>query len=229
MTRAMRRMRKYLIVVACIALIAGVAIGGTIAWLQDTTQKVTNTFAPTNIDLTLIENGATAEEGSTDQSKDYTVIPGVNMPKDPKVSAESDVNYYVFVKVDATGWTVTEVGTTDNSYHTYKTLQDKISCAIVTDWKFLAKETVDGKTSYVYYQAVSAGTEFKDKSVLVDNQVVVDKTLTDEMMNPVGSDGTATPVTIPSLTFTAYAIQQANGYDTTFTAAEAWAEAKKAG
>ena len=66
----------------------------------------------------------------------------------------------------------------------------------------------------VYYRVVNATTSDKTFSVLADDQVTCNDTVTKAMMDVL------TEATYPTLTFTAYAVQQ-SGSD---TAAEAWAK-----
>ena len=147
MTRAMRRMRKYLIVVACIALVLGVAIGGTVAWLADVTPEVENTFTPSNITVELKET-----------KDNFQIIPSVDIQKDPKVNASSNVPYYVFVTVTESNWL------TGMTYEIN-----------TPTWTL-----VDGTTN-VYYIAQDAGT-MEPTDVLKGNAVKVANTITDETL-----------------------------------------------
>mgnify|MGYP000395665376 CR=1 FL=1 len=89
-------MNKKLITAASIALAACVAIGGTIAYLTDKTDTITNTFTVGKVNVTL------TEETGADNGYEYHVLPGQTTTKDPKVSvAPDDEDSYVFVKVEA--------------------------------------------------------------------------------------------------------------------------------
>ena len=211
MKRAMRRMRKMLILVACVALIAGLAIGGTLAWLQDVDDPVTNTFTPTNIDVELDE--------TTDDNNDgkFQIIPSVDIAKDPKVTASSNVDYYVFVKVTETNW------------NTYFEDADKLTYSVDTSVWTQLTGSVNGISANekVYYAAVDADTAFAEyvltgtgDGVYENGVVYVPDTLTKEDLAKINDANN-----YPKLTFTAYAFQQANGDDTAdgkFTALEAW-------
>jgi len=66
-------------------------VGGTVAWLTDKSDTVTNTFTPSNIDITL-----------TETEREYDMVPGVELPKDPTVkviAANTDVDCWLFVQV----------------------------------------------------------------------------------------------------------------------------------
>lgn len=86
-------MNKKLITAASIALAACVAIGGTIAYLTDKTDTITNTFTVGKVAIDLDE--------TTGQS--YKMIPGTTLDKDPTVTVKADSeDSWVFVKVDET-------------------------------------------------------------------------------------------------------------------------------
>jgi len=157
MNRKTRRMRKYLIVVACIALVLGVAIGGTVAWLADSSEKVENTFTPSTIDVTLTESKPT--------NKTAQMIPGAEIKKDPKVTVtNADVAAWVFVKVTES----------DN-------LDDFISYEIDAAWKVVPGYTA-GDKECVYYCHVAKNAN-STLSVLKGDVVNVLGTVTKDDMD----------------------------------------------
>lgn len=210
MTRAMRRMRKYLLVVACIALVLGVAIGGTIAWLTDETDPVVNTFAPSNIGLTLEE---TADDS-------FKMIPGETDAKDPKVTITNDVDAWLFVEIDES-WTTSVTTTVDgNEVTTTYTLDQYLDYTLnTTDWIRGDDKEIPAS---VWYREVAADADTKEwyllqgKGGYANGYVAYEDDVTVAMMSAI------TTGNYPKLTFTAYAIQKANGDGTEFTAAQAW-------
>ena len=89
-------MKKKLFIVALATIIAVMAISGaSLAWLQDSTEEVTNTFVEGKIDLTITE---TPNKGSQWEGK---FVPGATEAKDPKltVGAGSE-KCYVYALVD---------------------------------------------------------------------------------------------------------------------------------
>ena len=183
-------MKKGLIIAAAMILAVCLGVGGTLAYLFVKTETVTNTFSPSNITLDLEESENT-----------YKMIPGVTMPKDPKVTASGDVAFYVFVKVDKA-----------NNPDTY------LDYSIADGWTALTG--VDG----VYYQEVAANATFKDVSILTGDKVTTKSTITKgDMAKFYNSDGTPNEATFPKLIFTAYAIQKA-GFN---TVQAAWEEVSK--
>ena len=106
--------KKIFIPIIALALVCCCVIGGTIAWLTDVTDPVTNTFTVGNIDIELIETtGAT-----------YKMVPGITIKKDPTATVKANSeDCYLFVKVEksanfdtfmtfetADGWTVLSEG-----------------------------------------------------------------------------------------------------------------------
>lgn len=111
--------KKTLALLMAGVLAIGCAIGGTLAWLTDTTDEVVNTFTDSDIDITLVE--ATGEN--------YKMVPGYTISKDPKVTVETgSEKCYLFVKLEksknfdsfltykmADGWTALD--SVDNVYY----------------------------------------------------------------------------------------------------------------
>ena len=81
---------KVFLSLLALVLVAGCAVGGTIAWLTATTEPVVNTFTYGKIKIELTETTGT----------EYKIIPGVNISKDPKVTVKADSEAcWLFVKV----------------------------------------------------------------------------------------------------------------------------------
>lgn len=206
---------KKLITVLSMILVMLIGVAGTLSYLQVATQPVQNTFAPSNIGLKLEETERT-----------YDMVPGVDMLKDPTVTVSGDVDAYVFVKVAET-----------NPTGTY-TFDEFLSYAIAEGWTLLTDveglddslttggkiDTVENGT-YVIYREVKVADEAKTFSVLDGDKVTTNTGVTKQMMDALcNDDGTVKEgVTVPTLTFTAYAIQKA-GFENDL--AGAWAAAQ---
>ena len=184
-----------LILVICLAMAVG--IGGTLAWLKDSTNTVTNTFVIGSIDIDLYEHEYIAESNSlntsvevrNDSNDDYKIVPGNVMPKDPTVvvAANSEA-CYLFIKVVATD------------------VEGLLDYAIAEGWTELSSG------SGVYYREVAASDEDQPFNVLKDKQVSVSRDL-----SKAEADAAITGGKKPSLKFTAYAVQQAH-----LSVTEAW-------
>ena len=178
------------IALLALVLVIGCVAGGTVAWLVAKTDPVVNTFTYGNINITLAET----------TGEDYKIIPGKDIPKDPKVTVTAGSEAcWLFVKVEKVG----DIGTSTT---------DPVRYAIDTGWAQLKDK--DGKdVSGVYYRLVDAVDNDTAFNVLKDNKIIVSGELTKETIN-----GYA--VQQPKLTFTAYAVQKEN----ITTAADAWAK-----
>ena len=184
--------KKTFVLLLALVLIAGAAVGGTLAWLTDTTEAVQNTFTTSDIDITLAET-----KGGTD--KEFKMIPGCTIEKDPKVTVKAgSEKCYLFVKI----------AKSDNfsSFMTY---------TVADGWTQL-KDASDNDVPGVYYRVVDTTEMGTPYSVLKDDQVTVKGEVTKAMMNGL------TTTTYPTLTFTAYASQFSKSNTESFTAAEAW-------
>lgn len=171
------RTRILLTAVAALLLVT-MAVGGTLAWLTDTSDEVTNTFTPTTLSVDLTETGIDNEG-----NKDFEMIPGKTLTKDPKVSYTTDVDAYLFVKITESA-----------------NLDEFIEYTIADGWDIVVKET-DGVTVIGRVVATDSNTSFP---VLKDNQVTVLDSVNKDMMDAVigGTD------TEPTLAFEAFIIQQ---------------------
>ena len=194
----MRRRRgistKTLVALLSLVLLLGCSLGGTLAWLVDSTDPVINTFTVGDIKIEL-----------TETKREYKIVPGVNIAKDPKVTVEANSEAcWLFVKVDEANWP--DFKESDGTTR-------KVDYAIAGGWTELTG--VPGVTG-VYYRQVSASTVDQPFPVLAGNEVTVSSTLTKSELQQI--------TTNPTLTFTAYAVQ----LEGITTASDAWNEVKPA-
>lgn len=115
-------MKKKLLIALAIVLVVAMSVTGTLAYLTANTGAVTNTFtvgkvfdeedSDTHKNFELLEHGITGKPGEYTltaeevSGNEYTVMPGVNIPKDPfvRVNSPVGVDVYLFVEVvDGTG------------------------------------------------------------------------------------------------------------------------------
>ena len=163
---------KTFVAMLALVLVIGCAVGGTVAWLVSSTNAVVNTFTYGDINITL---------GETTGS-DYKIIPGVDIPKDPKVTVNKDSEAcWLFVKVKEEGTFV----------------DDKVTYSIADGW---TKGDGTNIPANVYYRAVDAVTNDTDFAVLKDNKIYVSEELSKSDIQSISAQ--------PKLTFTAYAVQK---------------------
>ena len=179
---------KLAVVLLAVVLLIGCTAGATLAWLMDSTPAVVNTFTYGDINIDLTET----------TGNDYTIIPGTEEAKDPKVTVKAkSEDCWVFVKI------VEENNTAAADL-------DYVTWAIAADWTKL--DGVEG----VYYREYTTSATDTDYKVLANDKVTYSGELTKAMLNALDANGTAN---YPTLTFTAYAVQA----EAATTAAEAWA------
>lgn len=217
-----------------VVLLIGGTVGGTLAWLLAASDPVVNTFTTSDINIEL-----------TETKKDFKMVPGWTIDKDPKVIVKADSeDCYVFLTVEETngkGTVVKSDGKSENVTYEFDTLIDYDIDGVVDgvdqengNWTKLKDK--DGKVvDGVYYCIardikadrtikVLAGGEVEINDVTYSwgpEQVLVLPTVTKEMMNALEADGAV----LPALTFKAYAVQLNKSNETPFKPWEAWANA----
>lgn len=207
--------KKTLTIAIALVLVVALAVGATYAYLTATTGPVKNTFvaggAVKQSDLELFEHVANkkpdgsytldtskkANAGENGVYNSYTVMPGVNLPKDPTVNVKAaSGEYYLFVEVTkGSGFTGTN---------------PPLSCNVdTTKWENLG---IAGKEVYVYY-VNKDGAKTYIQNTTVENVAVL-KTIGDTQNTITVSDdndivATLTNDSASALTFKAYACQAA--------------------
>lgn len=214
------RNRILLTAVAALLLVV-VAVGGTLAWLQDDTTAITNTFTDSALDIELDEE----QDTDDNRAESFKMVPGADIAKRPfvKVATGSEA-CYVYVVITETG-SITVNGTT-------YTFDDYLSYAIASGWTIVegtkkpnATDATKSNDTYVIGRAVNTTEMGTEINILDGNEVTVNSTVTKAMMDALNADN------YPTLKFQAYAIQSANLTDGTNTINDvtaAWALAKPA-
>ena len=161
------------------------AVGGTAAWLAAKSDPIASTFTFGDINITLTETDP--------QEQPTKIIPGVDIPKDLRVTVQADsVDCWLFVKVKEAGTFV----------------ENKVTYSMDDGWTKGDGTRIPGG---FYYREVRGLTADRIFHVLKNDKITVSKELTKEEVQNITDQ--------PTLTFTAYAVQR-EGID---TAAEAWA------
>ncbi len=200
--------KKAIVAVVALVLVLCCAMGGTLAWLVDSTTEVKNTFTYGDINISLWEHELN-EDGLTlstdvftgEEQTGFKMIPGNKIEKDPTVTVKADSEAsWLFVKI-----------VESNNF------DDFMTYGVASGWTQL---TVDAEgnaiTDLIYYREVAATTVDTDFAVLANNSVSVLGTVTKDNLNALDANGASN---YPTLTFTAYAVQR----DTNITtAAQAW-------
>lgn len=168
---------KTVAILLALVLAIGCAVGGTLAWLISQTNPVVNTFTYGDINIDLKE----------DTKGPYTITPGKNITKDPKVTVKANSeDCWLFVKVEENNWP--DLKENDGTTR-------KVNYAIANGWTALKNQTD------VYYREVAANDKAQEFPVLKDNTVTVRDTLTKDEVDQLKGKN-------PTLTFKAYAVQK---------------------
>lgn len=173
-------MKKKLTTVLAIVLVVALSVAGTYAYLTAQTDTVTNTFTAAGLasNFSLDESKAnqqpngsyTLDVNDRVQSNTYSVVPKVDLKKDPTVhvTLEKNVGAYVFLAVD-------------------NNLGEGLTATIDdTQWTALNKTyTANGAEWTIYYKqlAGSAAPAQVDINVLANQQIVVGDTVAAECGN----------------------------------------------
>ena len=144
----MKTARKALMLILCAALLVSATVMGTLAYLTDKTDAVTNTFTVGKIDITLTET----------KGNSFKIVPGATDEKNPTVTVVKGSEVcYVYALV------------TNNLVLNNKT----VATVNVDPAKWESMGTSGNKTLYRYYQTVNAADE--DVKLPVFTQVTYDK------------------------------------------------------
>lgn len=153
-----RAASKMLTTVLALLLVVGLSVGGTLAWLTATTDKVTNTFTVGDINIKLDEaplrndNTLDEEADRIQANNNYKIVPGGKSPKDPilTVLANSE-DCYVYVSISNTLKLNGTVVVTPN---------------VTADWT--AVETNGDETLYRYKEVVKLSTDAQELPVFTE-------------------------------------------------------------
>ena len=150
----MKTRNKALVLTLCAVLLVVATVMGTLAYLTDTTQEITNTFTVGKVEIELKET-----------KTNFKMVPGCEIEKDPKVTVkEGSEACWLFVKMDKA-----------NDVENY------LNITVADGWTQL-KDANNADVTGVYYRKVEAnqiGTAF---SVLANDKVTVKDTVTTAMM-----------------------------------------------
>lgn len=224
----MKKFTKIALVVASFVLVVALSVGATIAWLTAKTEVVTNTFAPTGIEIEIKEHKWQVVENETLPDENdvwgeltsgevtentYDMIPGVVLPKDPfiRVKEESEPCYIYMEIVETNNPIVAE----NEKAIGYAVKAPNASATPATPgWTQLYVDgvAVTGKDGgYVYYYSEILDDNQKTEGIFANDQVSVNGNVTDKTAQAV-------------IKFNGYAVQAATFAD----AIEAWKIAQPA-
>lgn len=158
--------KKGLILFMAALMLASAWAGGTLSYLTDISERMTNTFTVGNVDITLTEN-----LNKNQEIQELRMVPGNVINREPIVTvAEESEDCWLFVQLEKS----------DN-------LDEFITCKTAEGWHLLSLE------SGVYYREVSKEDAVKSFAVLEGNQVLVNTEVTKEMMDAIAAHKAEAP------------------------------------
>ena len=131
----MKNAKKIVVLLLCAVLLIGATIAGTVAYLTDSDNVVTNTFTVGKVEITMDEAkvdayGVADPTAARVTENEYKLIPGHTYTKDPTIHVDDESeSCWLFVKIengiDATltgqdGWT----NITGTDYWKYETVAE---------------------------------------------------------------------------------------------------------
>lgn len=186
--------KKMLVLVAAIALLLCVAVGGTLAWLTAESTEVKNTFTATSLSVELEETKPTGKDTWV-----QPLLPGATYDKDPSVKLGTE---------SANAWVFVEIVEENNDLSAGS--GNKVTYTIGSDWV----QVKNGDAAVTTSTPGSVGIWMYKKEALTKTSTAV-PLLTGGTGNK-GSVTVNTAVTsddmtaLPSITFHAYALQSEN-------------------
>lgn len=164
----MKNLKKALIAGTCSVLLVAGSVAGTMAYLTDTDNHVTNTFTVGKVVITLDEapvgDDGIKDEGARVTANNYHLFPGHTYDKDPIVHVDAaSEESYLFIKL--TNEIAGIVDETDN-------IESQIA---KNGWKELV---VDGtKVNNVYYYQTTVSGKNSDRDIEVFENFKISSTV----------------------------------------------------
>ena len=192
------KIKRILLSVLALALVAALSVGATLAFLSAEDTKVTNNFSFGGIQVQIVEEdpnnkvddqgnkllpGSVVAETTTPEEapgiKAITykkVTPGDKIPKEPVISVKTDVAAYVFIKISG--------------------FDDNLTCDGITSGWIPVTDTIDSNRNGIYYREVGANTSMTEVASAFESVTV-------------SSDCTGVE-TLPTIYVDVFAIQSEN-------------------
>lgn len=210
--RSSAMLKKIVVMFAAVVLIVAATISGTLAWLTDDTDTVTNTFTVGNIDISLTEtfNAKSEEDLEKNDIWEGKILPGNVLTKDPKVSVTADSeDCYLFVLYD------NDTSLIEGSWFTSNLSESN-------GWIQGTGTEGNGVPTNVWYRIVLETDNTREWHLIEDDTITIPETLTksdiDAMIDKMGETQT--------ITYMACAVQlKNNGVE--FSPRDAYAKAPK--
>ena len=175
-------MKKKLTLVVSLLLVMALSIGGTLAYLTDTTDAITNTFTVGNVKIALAET----------TGDDYKIVPGDEVDKNPTITVEEDSEdcyVYAFIdntlildnevvaipNVDTTVWTAVKVDVLGKSLYRYNEVLSAGDTAAIFTKVAYDGEAITAENIGNLNEGTITVTAFAHQADNIDNVTVADE------------------------------------------------------
>lgn len=205
--RSSAMLKKIVVMFAAVVLIVVATISGTLAWLTDDTDPVTNTFTVGNINISLTEtfNAKSSEDKTENDIWKGEILPGNVLFKNPKVSVQlGSEDCYLFVLYD-------------NDTSLVDSGEDPWFTSNLSESNGWTQGTgTDGVPTNVWYRIVLETDSTREWDLIEGNTITIPTTLTKSEIDDMNETQT--------ITYMACAVQLKNNGDV-FEPGEAYANA----
>lgn len=173
--------KKIIIFVTAMVLVLAMATGATFAYLFQAGNTVQNVFKPTYI----------GDPAVSETKTDFTVVPGVAIPKDPTVKYTRDTNstrvatIVLYATIDVKGSTWSYASNKFTFTNSGNTLDFTVN---TTNWQYIGK-AASGKYVYSYVKVLSGSTDSAAFEVISGNVVNVSTGWTEDQIQSVFGAG----------------------------------------
>lgn len=217
-----KKLRKFLTLFGCAALLVCMTVAGTLAYLtsQDT---VTNTFTVGKVAITLDEakvnadgKALTGNDAARVKTNSYKLMPGHEYDKDPTVTVKAG-SEECYVKMTVTVSNASQLDKMFKAHIADFEIDDVVVGYDKTEW--MLEDNIENKTdntrTYVFYYKSTVNASASTSDIVLDDlfeQIIVPGVLTNAEIDAI--NGT-------TITVNAYAVQK-DGFtsaDAAFTAA----------
>jgi hypothetical protein len=181
---------KVLVLLLAGILMCTIAVEGTLAWLIDRSETVTNTFTYGDVNIDLEESDTNRDDDDDPDTNEYEMTPGESIDKDPTLTVFAD---------SKACWLYVKMVKSDN-------FDDFMEYEMSDGWMQL-KDANGVDVEGVFYRQVPEGNGVDDMvfEVIKDDTVYVKESVTKEMLNALDPEGE--DANYPTLTVVGYAVQ----------------------
>ena len=185
-------MKRKITLVIAFVLVLCAGIGGTMAWLSATSDKVVNTFTVGDINISLTETTGTFNGINT---RSFDFVPGDEIAKDPKVTVEADSEAcYLFVRVIESNNTFGSSNAPIVNWEVDESVWTPLNGHAGYWYKEISDSTANAGVSYYVLEGTNA---------MPNGRVTISTDITKDLVNSINAAK-------PTITVQAAAIQSAN-------------------